>query len=44
MRTLNVSDGGYDKFVKIRKTRPQDKNFAETFDHILKYFEEAGKP
>ena len=43
MRTLNVSEVGYSKFLNIRKSRPQDHSAAETFDHIVKYFEEMGK-
>jgi hypothetical protein len=39
MRTLNVSEQGYEKLLKIQKMRPQDKSRAETFDHIIKIYE-----
>ena len=41
MRTIPILKDDYAKFMEIRKHRPQDSNFAETFNYILRVFEES---
>ena len=41
MRTLNVSEEGYNKLLKIKADRPQDGGRADTFDYILRVYEES---
>ena len=43
MRTLNVSEGAYEKIRHIKATRPQDSSIAETFDHILSIYKGVTK-
>ncbi len=40
MRTINVNEDAFKKFVAINKSRPQDASRATTFDHILYIYEE----
>ena len=39
MRTINISEKGFERFLTIKKSRSQDSSRAETFDYILKVFE-----
>ena len=39
MRTINISEKGFEHFLTIKKSRSQDSSRAETFDYILKVFE-----
>lgn len=41
MRTLNISEEGFEKFMAIKATRPQDDSRAATFDHVLYVYEES---
>ena len=41
MKTLNISEGAFIKLLSIRENRKQDKSRAETFDYILRVFEES---
>lgn len=50
MRTLNISEEGFLKFMNVHTSRVQDTSRAQTFDHILimyegytKYWNEKGK-
>jgi hypothetical protein len=40
MRTINISETGFLKFMAIKKSRPQDTSRATTFDHIIYVYEE----
>lgn len=40
MRTINISEEGFKKFLAIKEARPQDASRAATFDHILYVYEE----
>ena len=40
MRTLNISEEGFLKFMKVHKSREQDTSRAQTFDHIMYIYEE----
>lgn len=40
-RTLRILKDDYDRFVEIQKKRPQDTTNAETFNYILRVFEES---
>jgi hypothetical protein len=40
MRTINISEEGFLKFMAIKKSRPQDTSRAQTFDHIIYIYEE----
>jgi len=40
MRTINISEEGFLKFMKIHATREQDSSRAQTFDHIMYVYEE----
>lgn len=40
MRTINISEEGFKKFLAIKEARPQDTSRAATFDHILYVYEE----
>ncbi len=42
-RSINISQDAYEKFNRIRVSRPQDRTQAETFDHILRVYEISGK-
>ena len=41
MRTLNVSEDGFIKLMRIKSDRPQDTSRADTFDYILRVYEES---
>lgn len=41
MRTLNISEEGFTKFMAIKATRPQDDSRGATFDHVLYVYEES---
>ena len=41
MRTIPILKDDYTKFMEIRKHRPQDTTAAETFNYILRVFEES---
>lgn len=41
MRTLNINDQSFEKLMAIKKDRPQDASRAQTFDYILRVFEES---
>jgi hypothetical protein len=40
MRTLNIDDEDYDKFVKLKEQRPQDTSRADTFHYLLNFHKE----
>ena len=40
MQTLNISEEGFIKLMRIKTIRSQDKSRADTFDHILRVYEE----
>ena len=40
-RTIRVLMDDYAKFMEIRKHRPQDATIADTFNYILRVFEES---
>lgn len=39
--SINVSKEAFLKFLVIENSRPQDMNRAQTFDYILRVFEES---
>jgi hypothetical protein len=41
MRTLNINDESFEKLMAIKNARPQDSSRAQTFDYILRVFEES---
>ena len=41
MRTIPILKDDYVKFMEIRKHRPQDTTNADTFNYILRVFEES---
>jgi len=41
MRTLNVSEDGFIKLMRIKSDRLQDTSRADTFDYILRVYEES---
>lgn len=41
MRTLNINDESFEKLMAIKNGRPQDSSRAQTFDYILRVFEES---
>ena len=41
MRTIPILKDDYAKFMGIRKHRPQDTTIADTFNYILRVFEES---
>ena len=41
MRTLNVSEDGFIKLMRIKSDRPQDASRADTFDYVLRVYEES---
>jgi hypothetical protein len=40
MRTVNISEEAFKKFMAIKESRPQDASRAATFDHIIYVYEE----
>jgi len=40
-RTIRILKDDYDRFVEIQKQRPQDTTNAETFNYLLRIFEES---
>jgi hypothetical protein len=40
MRTINISEEAFKKFMAIKESRPQDASRAATFDHIIFIYEE----
>ena len=41
MRTIPILKDDYAKFMEIRKHRPQDATIADTFNYVLRVFEES---
>ena len=41
MRTIPILKDDHVKFMEIRKHRPQDATIADTFNYILRVFEES---
>jgi len=41
MRTLNITEDGFVKFMAIKESRPQDATRGDTFNYILYVYEEA---
>jgi len=39
--TVSISKESFEKLKKIKLSRPQDNTNAETFDYILRVFEES---
>ena len=40
MQTLNISEEGFIKLMRIKTIRSRDNSRADTFDHILRVYEE----
>ena len=40
-RTIRILKDDYDRFIEIQKNRPQDTTHAETFNYLLRIFEES---
>ena len=38
---IRISKESHKRFIEIQKSRPQDSNNAQTFDYILRVFEES---
>jgi len=38
---IRISKENHKRFLEIQKSRPQDSNNAQTFDYILRVFEES---
>jgi hypothetical protein len=38
---IRISKENHKRFIEIQKSRPQDSNNAQTFDYILRVFEES---